>query len=246
MKTAQRCRRGLSLVELLVVCATITVLVGLSIIGLRASRVAARGGDTLGKLRSHAQIVSMYAVDYAGVFPCVTDPGQLETVFTTPGGTLISPYFDVRFTWHIGMADQYYDGLHYAPAFYAKGAASTAMDPFWYSVSCVASAAYWNSSTRQPEGQFGGVRVDLTTFPSRKGIFLNSRGTEDQTWAFRDSNARLELACVDGHAETARQGDLSIPVSSGEGPAAWPRTRVRIGIPVIHTVDGVLGWDTRK
>lgn len=238
---------GFTLIETILVVALIGLLVTLGLPSLSTMRGRALSIRALSDLRSHAQTVATYGIDYKDSFPCILNPAYTHTVVVLPTTNLREslPYFAQRFYWWVGLAEPYYNGDAMSPSFFApRRHGSGRGEPYYYSVSCLARPEYWKLETRTPKGQIGPVRLGDVLYPSRKGLFVTWEGTST-SGRFSRSYSLPEAAFCDGAAQVVRSDRLMPSVQDGEGPWGWPFAFDHIGDPITHTVNGVRGRDIR-
>lgn len=239
--------RGVTLIEIVLCIALLGILFSLAMPSLNSVRQNAKTVQRLADLRTHATMTASYAGDYQDAFPCIADPSATHTILQTPIGPYLMGYFDARFLWWMGVYDPYYSADFDSVSFFAPRRHGPGRgEPYWYALGCVARPEFWNLTTRKPLGQIGVVRTSEVLFPSKKGAFINWHsafaGTPDfsgQTLAAKP----IEAGFCDASARVIASRAFIPPVPSGEGPMGSPYARMSVGIPVVHTVDGVRGRD---
>lgn len=236
---------GFTLLELLLVVVFVGLLLTMLMPSLSRIRGMGRSVQALSDLRSHGAIAAAYGVDFKDSFPCVLDPAYTHTLLRVGGEQWLMPYFDVRAGWWFGLADSYYGGQMWHPSFFSKRP-NGGRAPYWYTLSGVATPEFWNHETRKPLGQFAAMAQPNVLYPSRKGIYVNWAGAgipsvAADSYMFRDF--RVEIGFCDGSARAIKSTTFVQPINDGEGPLGWPYTRMYLGRPVIHTVNGIRGVD---
>jgi len=238
-------RRAFTIIELVLVIAIVAVLIAQLAPSLAAVRLRGKSIQALSDLHTHCTVIGSYAADFRDAFPCIADPAYTQTILRSPDDELILDYFDQRIFWWFGLAPAYYNGDFHSPSFFApRRRGSGRGQPYSYSVSLVARPEYWNQATRTPTGQYGIVFQSETFFPSKKVVYLN--GTPLDGPSFYQNFSKpvvVETGLCDGSAIAAKINTFLSPVVNGEGPISWPYSRVSIGIPGIHTLDGFRGRD---
>ena len=229
-----------SLVETLVVVAAIGVLLATSWPALSGARARARETRVLAALRTFGTGVAAYTGDFRGMWPCITDPAAAATVVRAERFVDVIPYFGARYFWHVPLSQGYLNLPWWSREFHTPylipGGGSSAYE---YSVALIADPAYWNNSTRTGPQQRRATRVDEVLFPSRKTVLSVNDGFDGATHYALDP---VLLGMADGAAIRAAGARL-LPPASGEGP--WPGYFGGLGVPTIHTLDGVRGMDIR-
>lgn len=242
-------RRGFTLIEMILCIALVGLLLMLSLPALSSVRQGARTVQRLADLRTHAAMTASYGGDYQDAFPCIADPSATHTILQTPIGPYLMGYFDARFAWWMGVYDPYYGGDFNSVSFFAPRRHSPGRgEPYWYALGCVARPEFWNLATRTPLGQTAVVRTAEVLFPSNKGVFINWHSAFAGTPDFSGQTLAavpIEAAFCDSSAKVVASRDFIPPVPSGEGPMGSPYARLSVGIPVVHTVDGVRGRDIK-
>lgn len=250
-------QRSFTLLEVLLSVVVIGLLIALVAPSLHSMRAESRSAHSLANLRSHAQIMTVYTGDWAGVFPAFTDPDATSTVVRVEsrGLQVELGYFFGFSWWNYALADGYYDGDPFSSVFYPPGYAEAVSDqpvgwtPYFYGCCFIADPRYWNAETRTGPEQWGVTRAEQVLYPSDKVLIIASyplqaefheKGVNDM-WP----DLRAEFACVDGSAARRGLGSMSPGILSGEGPV-WPQGfHTSWAFPTLHTVDGVRGRDKR-
>ena len=243
-------RRGLSLIELLVVITVILVLIAIALPTVSAVRSRSNTTKSVSNLRQHAAAFSAYTTDWAGVLPRFISPDGTHRLDQTTRGTGPFPYpFTDRYPyfaqsvfWPFVIATSgYHDHNWTADFFHPPGVnildASTQDDlPYQYTATAVSSPAFWQTTTRTGPDQWVAVRIADTRYPASKvllsTLYQPSRGAQ-----------QAHLAFMDASAESRDPARIEPPYPTGEGPfdgrwspiPGWP-----IGS---HTIAGVHGRD---
>lgn len=244
-----RSRRGFSLLDSLIVISIIAVLVSLSIPVLASARDSAADLKSLSNLRSHAQILALYATDWDDWFPQFADPAADYSVVRDRRTTITFEYFVGVVYWPIALSDQYYDGAVVGSAglFMHEYSDPSNFNLYYFSSSLMASPAYWNRETRLPgRSQWGGCRVTQVAFPSAKAQLWEWHPTRPLPIAYESyvrEVAGVALGLVDGSANRFHTRDLVPPYPFGDGREHG--SYLPIGIFGLHTVNGWLGRDVR-
>ena len=237
-------RRGLTLIETLVSIGIMGVLVALLVPGVASVRNSAIDAASQANLRTHAQIVSIYAIDHNDRAPYFADPDATFSVVRAHGRTIVFEYFGSSEIWPYALVDNYYHiGLDDGMKIFARPGPQ--MPVYQYSPTMITRPQFWNDRTRSV-GQLRPVRLSEITYPSAKAVFLEwdpERGLP--IWAMENMhrNERWALALVDGSARRFDRSAMVRPYPRGEGTSHG--ARFNFGIVGMHTVDGILGRDVR-
>ena len=236
-----------TLIETLVACALVAVLVALLLPSIADVRQRSRRLASASNLRSHATIFGSYVGDWHDIHPFFTSPAATSSVVRNPSRSIaiVVPYFGAHCTWHIALADGYYNGDHTSKAFRPPGRED--IGPGWtaYSYPCtfIASPAYWRYEEREGPHQRVPTRADQVVFTSAKALLVESDViVPDEVQTLRP---RVLAATVDGAAEERLSSQVNGEwYASGDGPwhgamhgSWWP--------PLHHTIGGVMGRDFR-
>lgn len=242
--------RGFTLLDLLLVIAIISILVGLAIPAVGAVNGRSIDAASMANMRTHAQVVHLYADDFRGAAPFLADPDATYTVARGGGLTVRFEFFEAEEMWVVALADRYYgvgfgsdrwDGNIEWSLFARPGPRSFL---YQYSPTFFARPVYWNENTRD-EGQLGVVRLNAVRYPSGKAVFLEGDETRGFPSWRNDGLAGRDLgwafAFVDGSVRRPKADRLVRPCPLGEGRAHGGR--FTFGVVGLHTQDGILGRD---
>lgn len=240
-RTPALARPGFTLVELLLVVVMIALLVGLSMPAFRGVMLSARLQKDLVNLRGHAQIMHMYAGDFADQFPYTTDPKATYTVRRHP---LYRPikivYFEGHNSWHWPLLDSYYTSAA-SPSFASTKNADTLFTDYMYPSSFLAHPQFWNELTRTGPEQWRSTRLADVAWPSDKGLLVQLKTLLPELEEQGGPRHIPNIGFVDGSARDVPISRITRPYLRGEGP--WWGSSSQVGIWVHHTVDGVRGRD---
>ncbi len=240
---------GYTLIELFVVIVVIAVLIGILVPTLKHVRRSSQDAVSLANMRSHTQVMHLYAGDFRDFAPFFADPNATYSVARGGGLTVTFEYFGSVEMWVVALVDRYY-GLGFGTNQWDENIewsvfARPGVDGhlYQYSPTFLARPQYWNENTRA-EGQLGAIRMSMVRYASSKALLLEldeqrsfpvwgSRGLlGDRGWGF---------SFVDGSARRPSADRLVQPYHRGEGSAHGGR--FNIGVVGMHTEDGVLGRD---
>lgn len=237
------CRRAWTVVELLVVIAITGLLIAVAAPALRGARERTMKAMSRAHLRTHAQVFAAYASDHAGSLPFLAAPTTAGTRHEAGGYSTDMLVFTQYATWPIAMAGDYYGGDVESASFHPPySQKSGPITEYWYSQSFVADSRFWNPSHRAYElAQLRATGIHEVTFPSSKGLLIEREQAFDrwESGAAGDGES-VHVALVDGSGRGVQAADLTRPYPGGcRGYLLGPI----IGLPVMHTIDGVRGRD---
>ncbi len=239
--------RAFSLVELVLCVALIGVLVCLFMPHVYGSRRYAQELVSVSNLRSHAGVFATYAADEGDQFPFFTFPEATLSVVRGGGVAVAIPHFQSFWTWNIALADNYFGGQVLPESLIIPW--QRARDPvtmYWYGDCFVARPQYWRYETRVlGPSQLRPTRASDVQFPSSKGLVLEAGWKLDAPGrGFYDAQ---RFSCVDGSARRYGQRELQRPLMRGVGLVSGGGEFAGhvLGMPVMHTVGGVVGRDVR-
>lgn len=242
-------RSGVSLIEVIVSVAILSILLVIVLPSIRFARLKAESVSNLSDLRSHALVISMYHGDWRDTFPVYIDPKVGTGVL--PGAGIEIGYFSQSPFWAIPLLEKYYRMQSLGDSFYTKRAASnkelyTIGDnpSYVYSASFLADPAYWSLKTRlEPPMQIRAVRSSEVRFPAQKALFETIEASIHDMSQSTTQPSALLLAFVDASAASVPANRTNASVSTGPGFFApwasgpYPMSRV------LYTVNGVHGTD---
>lgn len=237
-----RRRSGITIIELLVVLAVLAVLTAVTVPVVSRAMRSSRDGASLLQLKTHATVLSQYAMDHRGLAPFIADPDATYSVVRGGGITMEFEFFDSSEAWVVALVDEYYGiGLQGGWEVFAYPGPNAGL--YQYSPSYIASPRFWNERTRA-RGQLGPNRVAGVRYPSAKACFLElemRRGFP--LWGAGGLIGREEWAFgfTDGSARRPPPSDLIRPYPRGEGDGG----RFSVGVVGMHTLDGILGRDVK-
>ncbi len=231
--------RGFTLIEIMLSVVIIGMLVFMYVPSMGKVLFRARQLDVLSDLRSHAAIMAQYTADWEDHYPLFTKPYSKVTV-SANGVPVIAGlgYFNANNTWHIALADGYYDGKWRTKSFAPPRARPTASTFYWYSGTFMSDPAFWNRYTRTGPEQWRAVGVQEVLYPSQKGLLIDFSNKDR---LFLKNNIGRSVSFVDGSARYL----TSFEPYYFNGEGNWPGSGLSSGLAVMHTIDGVRGRDTK-
>ena len=247
-------RRGVTLLEMLVAIAIVSVLVGLLLPAVSHMRSLAERTQVHSALRSHGVAFATYAADYRDLYPYFTKPGEFTQLNGLNGGALEHVlFFDAHRTWHMALAPSYYnvdftDDIFFPGDTYSDGIADRPQyTPIHYACSFIARPGYWNEATRSIDGQFAPTSVAEVAFPSHKSLLV-------LTWPYSTvlGSGRplppLPVCASDGSVLDTTGKDRIAGYRKGDGAEfiEYGAVHFNDSPPMLHTIDGVTGRDIRR
>lgn len=245
--------RAFTLVELLLVLATIGLLVALFMGHLGEVRRTALRVRTLASLGSCAQIFHAYSNDWRDSWPAFAVPGPNPTTIPLAGDDtiVVQFYFLSSIMWQYALADGYFGGNYFDPtmfpaetvAYFGGGG-----NPFMYPCTYLTDPGYWRSETRAGASQWRATFRYEVVFPSNKSLLVSGFGFDYPAAAGIPSQDSLRhmvpTACADASARAYKLSDFTRGYSIGEGVERGflHSTDDYIGL---HTVGGLRGLDFR-
>jgi prepilin-type N-terminal cleavage/methylation domain-containing protein len=169
-------KSGFTITELIAVIAILAMVVAIAIPTL--SSVYSRARSVVGEanLRTHAQVLSMYANDNAGWMPYFGGPGPDPIGFEFDNQSSFPVmFFDTHRFWHLWISSKYYDQTVLAEVFRAPWDEDEIIIESAYLYPCVylASPSYWRAESRMiGDSQLRGTRIENVRFPSRKSLVV--------------------------------------------------------------------------
>lgn len=236
--------RAFTLLETVLVAAILGLLASLLLPAIAGVRRAAVDAASLANLNTHARTVTIYSGDFRDFAPYFADPNATYSVVRGAGRTIVFEYFGSSEVWPYALVDRYYGiGIGEDRSVFARRGEGVPV--YQYSPTFIARPAFWNEATRGVN-QLGPVRVTQVQSPSSKAIFLEwdpDRRLPIWTMDEMPRHERWAFAFTDGSARRHGPDTLVKPYPRGEGTEHG--ARFNFGIVGMHTVDGVLGRDTR-
>lgn len=259
-----RMRRGFTLIELLVSIGIVALLIAILSVSLAATKNASMKSRCLANIRDSSLAIQLYASDFAGLFPFQTDP-EFPGEFTNGGMRLpaavqglhwtsavrryLEPYDSTQQCPSSSISREYFsgDGLLELRSMYPPEYALTSN--YHMTLAAFTEPRYW-SPRPYPKGRaiYRPVRVSETSFPSSKGLLIESLAFHSK--AYSDSGSatglrpnagpsampalRFSVALVDGSARFVANSDFL--------PGARPDPSI-LAQPVLHTARGIMGRD---
>lgn len=235
-----------TLIESLVVVATIAILVALTLPAMHLVRRAGVSSSSLSRLRQHAMVFQTYSQDYDDSMPRFLEADGSHEPWSDPADPLPDlagfPYFSQAVTWPVPMQRRYYaDFVWSAEIFHPPWArwmdGKTDEDlPYQYAATSFSRPSFWIEAERTGPGQWLAVRTSETSFPALKAM-VSARAPHER------GGRSAHIAWIDGSAAQVRLQDVEPGYPGGEGPydGAWT---IQSDWPVgSHTRRGVRGRD---
>ncbi len=246
-------RAAFTLIEAVLVAATVGLLAALLLPNLAGARAGALRTKTLAHLHQSASIIHAYADDWKDSFPAFADPRAASTTIHTGGGesVTIDWYFSSCMQWNWALCDSYLGGV-LRPAYIYDAeqvarAGSTGGTPFMLSCTTFARPEFWHNTTRIGPEQWGATFRHDVRFPADKAMLVSiypeiawSRGRP--RGAPRPPTLAYPTAFMDAHATDSKLADFAPGYMSGEGgfPGSMHGADFFVGL---HTLGGVRGRD---
>lgn len=234
-------RAGFTLVELLVCLVVVSILLGLLAAGLAKSRGYGVQSVSSANLRSNAQLFSLYASDYEGIFPYLTNPQSELSRVSCSEAWIYMRYFTIYGHWHLVIAEQYADSSPRAAVFFPPGSPTGYATGYWYSSTFLAAPEFWAAASRTGPEQWRPTRDSDVRYPAQKGLLMDSPALIN---AAASPTREVPIGFVDGSSQAAKYSVLTAPYPGGDGD--WPGSEFLPPLPIMHTIDGVRGRDLRR
>jgi competence protein ComGC len=248
-------RRGMTLIEAVLVTAIIALLLVLLLPSL--DRVRRRASETkdLASLGSNAAILSLYSNDWKDAFPSFADPEATQSVIYYNGGKdfqVVTAYFASCSLWRYALLDAYYNGDLRTPTLYPAEMVTrqgfVGGEPFLLSCTLFAHPDYWDPARRLADrSQLGATFRHQVAFPSQKILAYSHwawrRFNEQQLPALDDPRVRVPLAKADGSAAVVPGGAIDPGLASGDGADLKHSFHFFAYPPGAHTFEGLRGRD---
>lgn len=238
-----------TLIELLVLIGALGILLALLAPALARVAARSRNAQSLGNLRSHAQVLSAYAADARGALPRFIPPlpGRHPVVSSLSGVRIDYFYFDAYISWNIALADSYYQGRAWDPSFRAPNAPASqraiAISPtpdYLYPCVFVAAPDYWDMATRlAPPAQFRATAQHDVQFPANKSLLVSRYPWTDPAPGLSHF---AQAAFIDGHAQDVYPEDM-VRNHPFEGAVPDYSLMLCVWYPMLHCKNGVRGFD---
>lgn len=231
----------------MLVVVLIGLLAALSIPTLSGVRDTARDGVSLSNLRTHAQVLTMYASDSNGLVAGYADPDATFSVVRGCDDTLAFPYFEAVHAWATALCDGYYSGRGARESFFHPDAdRDDGVISYFLSSSLLASPPYWERRTRTGPDQWRIGRLSDVAFASGKALFTEwhpRRGLPIAPRGRMRTTGGIGLGFADASAGRFNPAGLlqPYPFGDGQGEGTW----LPIGVYGMHTVRGWIGRDRR-
>lgn len=251
----RRVRRGFTLIELLVVAGVVATIVALLAPAAEQAHLSARRAVTLTRLRTHASVLAIYAIDWRDAYPAFTNPADSRhIVYSELHGQPLecSRYFFSSVVWCYALADSYYGVPPLNPVFYdaERPASVVGGEPFVMSCTLFAEPAFWDPATRTPTGQLRGVFQHEVLFPDHKRTILSGYGIQQHSGTVNaplipGPDTEIPSANADGGAHIRTLATSARGVASGDGVYEYSMHFADF-VSGTHTLHGVRGIDDRR
>ena len=216
-------RSGVTLIELLVACAVIGVLIGVTIPVVGAARAAASGERTQSDIHQSVSLVSSYAASAKGLAPFaspeVCEDGVARDSVTLPvhgGGSVRLSYFAQTLFWHAALESRGYD---------TSGVSShwSVQSRYRATQSFLAAPSYWEEGAAQTRREWGVQRLSSVRSASGKALIY-------ERW--QDAEGMKSVGFVDAHVERRSVAEAGAWVENrltdvDSGPLATTRRGTR-------------------
>lgn len=248
-------RRGLSLLEVLVVLAVLVVLLAIAVGVLSSARDHSRRATTLSNLRTHAHSIAAYSGEYSDCFPYFTLPGFASTTLTSGSMSITVSFFDAHHTWHLALADSYYGGNPFSKVFVSpryfehEGGTWPLYTPYHYACAFIADPRYWSPTTRRGPDQFTSTQFSQVLYPSAKSLVIESwpfmHDISESGGRSRSASRGLPVVFTDGAARIISGSGWLNGYEKGDGYEFVSDGAIHYNDmpPLLHTIDGIRGRD---
>lgn len=249
MKRSTHRANGLTLIEVCVVIAIIAILLAFLVPALGRVRGKSAESINLANLRTHAAVMTTYAVDFKDrfFFGVPVDPG-VAVYPGVNGSPQEIQFFEQRTEWPMILA-----------RWYAAGIASKSLVSPWavkqskgfsYLSPCpfrVDPMRYSRQGVEPLPALLRAIGVSEVQFPAAKSLVLTRDSPERAVmWAHRWRKGPDPTAFVDGHAESITAERMASG-TNGEGHNFWMGA-CPLGQSfgaLFHTLEGVRGRDVK-
>lgn len=237
-------RGGYTLVESILSIALVGLLVALVFPTFGKVRVHARDLASVSNLRTHAQSLNVYAIDWDDSFIHFTRPGADATILDSCGERALYRYFMNTPMWYRPIASEYYGSCE-AESLYMPHRIDEAREinqspwDYFLTAAAIAAPGYWHLETRTSRAQWGTQRLSAVRFPSDKAAFTAGENSPGQ---ISHPGGRVGMSMIDGSGGWFPAHQLAEPIHTGDGMfhEQWVFVTGHYGI---HTPDGVFGRD---
>lgn len=244
-RTCSHTAGAFTLIDTVLTVAIIALLVSIAIPTLSGVQDASLDTVSLSNLRTHAQMISIYADDHDGYYPYLTDPDAESTEISGAGKTVDEGFFWLSDFWYLGLTDAYYGSSLDRSLFGYPGPEGGIV--YLYSPTLFSRPRYWNPATRLGPSQWRPVRQAEAAYPSLKVGFTEFRPIPEAIPFWTQSGpsvhgARHGYGFLDGSARRPPVGSIAPQMLRGDNA---PRPHLRFGAGVVgqHTIDGINGRD---
>ncbi len=240
---------GVTVTELIAVIVILAMVLAIILPVLSSVQSRARGVVGEANLRTHAQVLSMYAGDNAGWMPYFGEPGPDPIGYEFENEAFFPVmFFDTHRFWHLWLSDEYYDQSSLADVFRAPWQAGETEIDSAYLYPCVylASPAYWRAETRMfGDSQLRGTRLDQVRLPSQKSLVVLPPPNVPSA---DSAGRRISFAKADGSVAgvSLMMASRGYPRGDGASHQKWGAVHPIDTPPMMHTIGGVHGVDVAR
>lgn len=242
-------KSGFTITELIAVISILAMVLAIAIPTL--SSIYSRARSVIGEanLRTHAQVLSMYANDNAGWMPYFGKPGPDPIGFEFENQSSFPVmFFDTHRFWHLWISEEYYDQSILDEVFRAPWDEDKILIESAYLYPCVylASPSYWRAESRMVgDSQLRGTRIENVRFPSRKSLVVlppNIQAGEGVRLR------KVSYSAADGSVSSTDFAKVVGGYPRGDGPEhqQWGAVHPVDAPVMLHTVDGIHGVDVSR